>query len=135
MRVNGRQMHSNSYALDARVVVQHRGQVVPLSGPFAVGLLRKAPTPEGAHVQELEAPGYLRVPVEFDPPAAEMIAGARRSAHRVSFGPIGPYAAEAKYGAVFRGDEVIAYGLTQTASGFVGPDEIAFERGALRIRF
>lgn len=128
-------MISNSYSLDAVVVVQHRGQPEAFEGPFTLGLLTSAPTPEGTHAKELEAPGYTRSAVEFGPAAGDRVGGARRSGARVSLGAIGDYAAEAKYAAVFRGDEIVAYGPALPAPGHVGAKEIAFEPQSVRVRF
>lgn len=128
-------MHSNSYSLDARVVVLFRAQTEPLEGPFTVGLLTTAPTPEGTHATELTGEGYARAEIDFGPPAGDKLGGTRRSGRRVSFGPIGDIAAKARFAAIFKGDQIIAYGLPQTASGIVEPKEIAFDPGAVRIRF
>ncbi|WP_296598007.1 hypothetical protein [Phenylobacterium sp.] len=127
-------MISNSYSLDAVVVVQHRGQPEAFAGPFTLGLLTNAPTPEGAHAKELEAP-YERPVVEFGPPASDRPGGTRRSGGRVSFGAIAKRAAEARYVGIFKGDDIIAYGRPQPSAGFVGPEEIAFEPAAIRVRF
>jgi hypothetical protein len=128
-------MISNSNSLDAVVVVQHRGQPEAFEGPFTLGLLTSAPTPEGTHAKELETPGYARPAVEFGPPAGDRLGGARRSGARVSFSGIARNAGEARCVGIFRGDEIVAYGLPQPSAGFVGPDEIAFEPSAIRVRF
>lgn len=128
-------MYSSSYSLDACVVVQRRGDPEAFEGPFTLGLLTRAPTPEGTHATELQAPGYLRPSIEFGPPGGDRLGGARRNGGRVSLGAIGDYAGEAKYAAVFRDNEIVAYGPAVPAPGHVGPQEIAFESSAVRLKF
>ncbi len=128
-------MISNSYSLDAVVVVQHRGQPEAFEGPFTLGLLTLPPTPEGTHAKELEAPGYTRPAVEFGPPAGDRAGGARRSGGRITFGAIADHSSEARYAAVFRGNEIVAYGPVVPAPGHVGAKEIAFEPQSVRVRF
>ena len=128
-------MRSNSYSLDLCVVVQHRGQPEAFEGPFTLGLLTAPPTPEGTHAKELQAPGYVRAAIEFGPPVNDDPRSARRSEGRTSFGAIGGHAGEVTHVALFRGDEIVAYGLPIPAPGHIAPGEIAFESGAVRVRF
>lgn len=128
-------MQSNSYSLDACVVVQLRGQPERFTGPFTIGLLTAPPTPEGSHAQELQAPGYIRQRIDLGPPANGKRGGSQRNAGRASFGAIAPHAEKVRCAAIFRDDEIVAYGLYLPAPGHVGPDEIAFEPGAVRVRF
>lgn len=125
-------MQPGTYALDAKAVVQRRH--LPLDGAYTLGLLTKPPSPEGAHAIELAAPGYLRPTLHFGLPVVE--GGAVLSGVRASFGPIGNHLQEVAHAAVFDQDNnLIAYGLVARASGSCGPWEVAFEPGAVRVRF
>jgi len=129
-------MKPGTFSLDARVVVQHRFRHEPLSGPLTMGLLTTPPTPEGSHSVELDRPNYSRQPIEFGPPAARVLNCARRSARKVSFGALGDAAADVRHAAIYDdANNVVAYGLVQTYAGYVGPGEIAFEAGTVRLRF
>lgn len=128
-------MISNSYNLDAVVVVQHRGQPEAFEGPFTLGLLTTPPTPEGTHAKEVQAPGYVRPAIEFGPPAGDKPGGARHSGGRVSFGAIAAHAGDVRCVAVFRGEEIVAYGQAAPTPGHVDFEEIAFEAGAVKVRF
>lgn len=78
-------------------------------------------------------PGYGRSEVELGPPAMGALDGARRSARRVSFGPIGHAAADAHWAAIYDCEgTMLAYGRPQRCAGNVGAGEIAFETIHLR---
>lgn len=125
-------MQSGTYSLDARAVVQHRHK--SLGGQHTLGLLVTPPTPEGAHAVELDVPGYIAPAIHFGPPV--VIGGAVRSGNRASFGAIGDALADVTHAAIFDLDRcIIAYGPVQRAPGTAGPAEIAFEPGAIRVRF
>jgi hypothetical protein len=125
-------MNFGTYCLHARAILQHREKSP--EGVHFIGLLTKAPTPEGTKWEELEMDGYARQPIHFGPPGA--FAGIVRSGPRVSFGEIAHLIPNVRHAGIYNeGGSLTAYGLLTKAPGSrPGATEVAFEAGAVQIR-
>lgn len=129
-------MKPGSFRVLARTTVHFRRPSEPLATGLEVALLTRPPDADGAHAEELVAPGYRRQVIEFREPPQGQTGGRQLSRNRVSFGEIGRETGAATHAAIYDiENRVVAYSFVERVAGAIGPDEIAFEAGMIEVRF
>ncbi|HEX4196218.1 MAG TPA: hypothetical protein VHZ26_02125 [Caulobacteraceae bacterium] len=128
-------MLTGSYTLDAGVVVQHRGDwAFKIPPKLYLGLMTRAPEPEGAGGVELQAPGYERQPIEFAPSSPYVPNGVQRNSGQVAFTPNKKWPAVG-HAALFDEDGVVLfYGYLVRHPSSVRDDRATFTASAIQLR-
>jgi hypothetical protein len=128
-------MKPGAFRVDALAVIQRQGRW-PENAPvgWSVGLLIAAPDPEGGNVQEVDAAGYARQPIEFFEDFAGGCRGTLQNSQRVSFEPVHAWE-EATHVGIFDGELLAASGPLVRSAGHAGPLEVAFAVTAIQVRF